>query len=447
MFAVLKHRPYRNLFTAQVVALVGTGLLTVALSLLAFELAGASAGVVLGTALTIKMVIYVALSPVIATLASNIDRKLVLIAADVVRALVALSLPFIDSIWQIYALIAVLQTASATFTPAFQAVIPDLLPDERDYTNALSLSRLAYDIENLLSPAIAGLLLTVVAFHWLFIGTFLGFLISALIVLITVIPKQAKGKKDLPFRQRVTKGSRIYLSTPRLRGLLSLNVTIAALGSMILVNTIVLVRSQFDGSERDVAVALAFYGVGSMIAAFILPSVLGRVRDRSVMLFASVTASIVSLSFALLYGRFGLPSWEVFLCTWALLGLLGSFIATPSGRLLRRSSRAEDRPALFTAQFALSHACWLFAYPAAGYLGSGFGMSTVMVVLSLFGFVGWLLALTLWPKGPEQILEHSHDDLPSDHPHLADAVTIGGHRVHKHHFVIDDEHRVWPTQG
>ena len=44
MIGVLRNRTYRTLFGAQVVALLGTGLLTVALGLLAFDLAGAAAG-------------------------------------------------------------------------------------------------------------------------------------------------------------------------------------------------------------------------------------------------------------------------------------------------------------------------------------------------------------------------------------------------------------------
>ena len=58
MLGILAHRTYRHLFLAQVVALVGTGLATVALGLLAFEIAGENAGAVLGTALAIKMVAY-----------------------------------------------------------------------------------------------------------------------------------------------------------------------------------------------------------------------------------------------------------------------------------------------------------------------------------------------------------------------------------------------------
>lgn len=44
LVAVLGNRSYRRLFTAQAIALTGTGLLTVALGLLAFDLAGSEAG-------------------------------------------------------------------------------------------------------------------------------------------------------------------------------------------------------------------------------------------------------------------------------------------------------------------------------------------------------------------------------------------------------------------
>jgi MFS family permease len=91
MIHALSNPIYARLFTAQVVALLGTGLMTVALSLLAFDLAGENAGFVLGTALTIKMVSYVGLSPILAAVMDRLPRKQVLIGADVLRAGVALT--------------------------------------------------------------------------------------------------------------------------------------------------------------------------------------------------------------------------------------------------------------------------------------------------------------------------------------------------------------------
>lgn len=188
MLSVLNNRTYRHLFTAQVIALVGTGLMTVALGLLAYELAGADAGAVLGTALAIKMLAYAGVAPVAQAFADRLPRRSLLVALDLVRAAVALCLPFVTEVWQIYLLIFVLQAASAGFTPTFQATIPDILPDEEDYTKALSLSRLAYDLESLISPMLAAALLTVISFHNLFAGTVLGFLVSAALVVSVRLP-------------------------------------------------------------------------------------------------------------------------------------------------------------------------------------------------------------------------------------------------------------------
>lgn len=184
----LQHRTFRRLFTAQVVALAGTGLSSVALALLAYDLAGGDAGLVLGTAFTLKMVAYVGIAPVVGGFAPRLPRRQLLVALDVVRAGCVVFLPFVTEIWQIYLLIFLLNACSAGFTPTFQATIPDLLPDDAQYTRALALSRLAYDIENLLSPTLAAVALVVLSYDALFAANALAFLLSALLVSSVRLP-------------------------------------------------------------------------------------------------------------------------------------------------------------------------------------------------------------------------------------------------------------------
>lgn len=445
MIKLLKHPVYARLFLAQIVALLGTGLLTVALGLLAFDLAGDKAGAVLGTAYAIKMLAYVGLAPIANAAVDRLPRKAVLIGADLVRAGVALFLPFIDAVWQIYVLIFVLQAASATFTPTFQAVIPDILRDEKDYTKALSLSRLAYDIENLLSPALAGILLTVMSYHWLFGGTVVGFICSAALVSFTLIPAPQQREKTRSFLERLTRGTRIYLATPRLRGLLSLNLAAAAAGAFVLVNTVVLVQVGYAATHTHVAYALAAFGGGSMLAALSLPRLLETIDDRTLMITAAFLLAGLTLCHATYMLTDGLLAWGAFLIAWAASGVLYSAILTPSGRLLRHSAHAEDRPAVFAAQFALSHLCWLLTYPIAGWVGQAFGLPVAMALLGLITLSGAGMALRAWPVEETEELAHDHPDLPPNHPHLREFGASGKH--HTHIFVIDDEHRAWPTHG
>lgn len=390
MLAVLAKRTYRHLFMAQVVALIGTGLATVALGLLAFSLASENAGAVLGTALAIKMVAYVGVAPVAAAFAERVPRRAMLVALDLVRAGVALFLPFVTEIWQVYLLIFVLQSASAAFTPTFQATIPDVLPDEAQYTRALSLSRLAYDLESLLSPMLAALLLTMMSFHTLFVGTVIGFLASAALVLSVSLPSP-KPTAPRGIYDRTTRGVRLYLSAPRLRGLLAISLAVAAGGALVIVNTVVFVQAKFGMTQTDTALALAAFGAGSMTIALALPKLLDRLPDRPVMLAG---ASLLGLGTAL---AAMLPNYLWLLPLWFAMGAGYSMAQTPSGRLLRRSSSAEDRPALFAAQFALSHACWLVTYPLAGWAGARFGLPVAALLLAMIAAIGVLAATRLWP--------------------------------------------------
>ena len=397
---------------------------------------------VLGTALAIKMVAYVGVAPIVGAFANQLPRRAFLIAMDLVRAAIALLLPFITEVWQIYVLIFLLQSASAAFTPTFQATIPDVLPDEKDYTRALSLSRLAYDLESLLSPTLAALLLTVISYHWLFGGTVIGFLCSAILVLSIRLPQAARSDRQGGIYDKTTRGLRIYLKTPRLRGLLALNLAVAAAGAMVIVNTVVIVRAILGLSDNDLAVALGCFGEGSMVAALLLPRVLDRLPDRSVMLPSAAFLGVILLAFAAATWG-GVIGWPALLATWLLLGIGYSAVQTPTGRLLRRSAQADDRPALFAAQFALSHACWLITYPLAGWLGREVGIPTTLGILGFVTLFGFLLAARLWPASDPDELEHSHPDLPLDHPHLREHV-IGRHA---HAFTIDELHRRWPVQG
>lgn len=444
MIEVLANRTYRHLFFAQMVALVGTGLATVALGLLAYDLAGKDAGAVLGTALAIKMVAYVLVAPVAGAYASHLPRRALLVALDITRLAVVLALPWVNQVWQIYVLIFVLQSSSAAFTPTFQATIPEVLPDEADYTKALSLSRLAYDLENLLSPALAAALLTVISYHGLFLGTAVGFLGSALLVVSVVFPYAKAEAPAASIRRKLTSGLRIYIATPRLRGLLALTLSAAAGSAMVIVNTVVIVRDGFALPDSAVAIALASFGAGSMLMAFVLPRLLERRTDRSVMLVAGAALTLGLVTFAVIWPSLSVTArWPALLVDWFILGVAYSALVTPSGRLLRRSSTEVDRPALYAAQFSLSHACWLIAYPLVGWLGAKAGIPSALWAMAALAIVGVSAATFLWPRDDIERIPHAHDDLQEHHPHLVEH-TINGE--HAHIFVIDDLHTRWPAR-
>ncbi|MCT4558086.1 MAG: MFS transporter [Pelagimonas sp.] len=435
MFSLLAKRTYRHLFLAQLIALMGTGLATVALGLMAYDLDPDGAAMILGTIFTIKMVAYVGIAPIAGTFAERVNRRVLLVGLDLVRAFAMLCLPFVAQTWHVFGLIFLMQAASAAFTPTFQATIPDVLPDEAEYTRALSLSRLASDLENIISPTIAALLLIVLSYQALFLGAFAGFLASALLVLAVSLPDPKPGAPRGVY-DRTTRGIRIYLATPRLRGLMGLNIVVSSAGAMVLVNTVVLVRGDLALGEPALAWTMFAFGAGSMIAAMMLPRLLDTRPDRPVMFAGAAVMGAALLGLAATLSVTELR-WLYLTIAWLAVGMGYSTVLTPAGRLLARSAHPEDRPAVFAAQFALSHAAWLVCYPLAGWLMTAFGTIPALLGLAALSGVGLFIALRLWPATDPIDVRHSHANLPTDHPHLQ------GRREHSHPMIIDDLHPRW----
>lgn len=182
------------------------------------------------------------------------------------------------------------------------------------------------------------------------------------------------------------------------------------------------------------ALAFAGFGAGSMLAALLLPRMLDRWEDRRVMIGGAALMVAGVALVPLVGGLAGL------ILLWAAIGFGFSLTQTPIGRIINRSAREADRGAVFAAQFALSHACWLVTYPLAGWIGAGAGLSAAALVLAAIGAVGLAAVLRIWPAEDNAVLPHEHPDLPPDHPHLSET---GAN--HSHAFVIDDLHRRWPS--
>lgn len=399
MLSILRQRTYRRLFLAHVVSLVGTGLATVALGLLAYGLAGARAGGVLGTALAIKMVAYVGVAPVAATLLEGRPRRTVLAVAQGVRLASALALPLVDQVWQVYLLIAVLQCASAVFTPTLSSVVPDVLPREEDYTSALSLTRVAADLESVLSPGLAAGLLLVLPAGRLFDVTALGFAASALLIAGAGVPARAPGSREAPFWERVRRGAALFVRLRALRPVVALDVVVAAPCAFVLVHSVVLVRERLGLGEAALGVVLAVNGAGSMLVAALLPRLLEAVGQRRVMLTGAVVlvlGGVGETGLTLLPDAALAPA---LLVTWLVVGAGWAAVEVPVGRIVRREVPDADLPAAFAADFSVSHACWLLTYPLVGWLGAA-SLPLAAGTMTLLAALGTVAAVRLWPPAP-----------------------------------------------
>jgi len=433
----LQHRVFRRLFAAQVLSLLGVGIMTVGLALHAYQLGGAKeAGKILGALFALKMVVYVGLAPVAEAVLSRYAVKAVLIGLDVFRLCLLLLFSLASEVWHLAAVAFFFYTASAAFTPLFQAVIPAVLPNKETYTSALVLSRLAYTFESMFSPLIAAFALTLLASHTLFV--FAAFCVAGSVFALTLSGLTAKTttQKKRPFIERLSRGLMIYFRTPRLRGLFVVNLGLSFGLSWVLVNTVVFVGVRFGGSEQYTYLMIAF-GVGSAAAALSVPRLLKRITERQLMLSGGYLFGLLSLLIFLT-----LP-FSALLALWVGFGVASSFVLTPGGLVLTRSANMADQPAIFAAQFSMSHAGWLFAYPTAGWLGSSLQIELALGILGTTCIVITLFGSWIWPGNDPIEREHSHPELPEDHPHMLEHASANDKSTHSHVYHIDDLHLKW----
>jgi predicted MFS family arabinose efflux permease len=383
-------RSYYRLFSGYVLALFATGIATVALALLAFDLSGDESGTILGTALSIKMLAYVVAAPISAALTERLPRKELLIALDLIRAGSLCLLPLATSEGQVFGLVFVFALASATFTLVYMTVVPYLLGNAEDYAQSLARSRIASELDGAIGPMLAAALLVVATVTGIFVIAAAAFLISALLVWQADLPRHTT-RREAGFLRKALRGPRLFLAEPQFRAILALDVVMALASAMVMVNTVVIIQGMFDLDVDAAATAFFVFGAGSVAGALVISATLPRISERLVMLGG---ATLITL--ALLAGSVA-DKLLTLGVIWAALGVGVALALTPASWVIRRVASPEDLQTLFAAQFSITNICLLIAYSAAGWAGAELGISVTFLLFGAAAGLATLAAVWLWP--------------------------------------------------
>ncbi|EKM27531.1 MFS transporter [Vibrio sp. HENC-03] len=396
------NRDYVRLFVAQVISLLGSGLSSVCLALLAYELADSDASVVLSIAFALKMIAYIVLAPIFAVLSQRWSKKKALIILDLIRAMLFVALPFANQVWHVYVLMFAINACSAAFTPLYQATLPSVLPVREHYTKALSFSRIAYDLEQIVSPVLSAILLTILSFRQLFWIDAMTFVLSAILILVSFIPsveKEISKTETLKFRS-LYNGLSAYLAHPSLRLLWCAYLAVASASAMVIVNTVVYVHDVLLGGDSETALALFTVGLGSMVVALVLPKLVRINKPQRYHLHG-----LLLISAAFYLGTW-LPGWIGFVVLCISLGVGMSCIQTTSGLIINDVCEGEEASQYFAAHFSLTHFWWLLTYLTAGLSASRFGLEGAYWVMLTISTISGFMYLYLLRRGEKSCLSY-----------------------------------------
>ena len=185
---VARSPSYFPLWAGQLISNFGDTLHYIALVVLVFQLTGQGAAVAVLVAAEIVPVLL--LGPVAGVVIDRFDRKHVLIAADVVRAALVLSLIWTQNVWHVYVVAAGLAAGNTFFNPTVQAVIPVLTTEEQRLA-ANSVSWSTGRLVQIIASAVAGGVIAIIGLRVAFALNAATFVVSAVFIAKLHIPAHA----------------------------------------------------------------------------------------------------------------------------------------------------------------------------------------------------------------------------------------------------------------
>jgi MFS family permease len=379
MRAVLRHRDFRLLWLASSASTLGDRIVFVALALYVTDIGSPSdVGVVLA-ANAIPLVLFVLIGGV---WADRLERHRVMIAADVVRAVLHGTLAVLIfvgpvPIWAIVVIEAAFGTAEAFFNPAVTGLVPQTVP-EGEVQQANAANSIVFNAAELVGPAIATVLVLGLGAGWAFAVDAATFVVSAL--LLSQLRPRSRGERAP--RQPMT--AELRAGWHELRSRQWAWVVIGATSVALLVSlgpfftlgpTVADDNYGSTGVYGALAVAL---GAGTLIG-----SVAGlRWRPHYPIRFAMTWAAVWPPSFALF--ALGPPLW-VLVPLFVLVGFgFAMFdVSWDTAIAERMPPHAISRVSAFDwmGSLALLPLGFLLAGPAA----EAFGATEVLVVGGLLG--------------------------------------------------------------
>ena len=432
LFSSLLNPIFRQLYIAQTISLFGDALTWLGLALLAFELAGTSAPVVLAGALTLRVTAFTLLSPLAGVIADRFDRKPILVITHLGRMLLVCLLPFVDSIWQIYALVLGLNIFNAFFTPTYQATIP-FVTGKADYPQAIALSSTTYQILGVFGPGIAGVLALFIGARELFFWDGLSFMIAA--ILIATLPGNLQvniaGSEERKMGQiwsDIQVGTAQLWTDAPIRYGLTIQLIASIAGAQILVNTVGYVQGTLHQTAVQYGWVMMGFGLGATCGTMAI-GLYPQYRSKIVTMLGGGVLITIALLSANYVGLVPL----MFL--WSIAGFGQSIINLSMQTLIADRTPTNLQGRVYGAHFAWSHLWWVGTYPLAGWLGSTFPDRTFLYG-SLIG-LGLLIVVHSLLK-PDRFT-HTHPEFLHVHPHHHDL-------QHHHEHLIDVDGNQSPHQ-
>jgi MFS family permease len=399
--ALLRRNPaFARLFGAQLISFGGDWFATVAILGLCLELTGSPA--VASLVLVVQTGAFALASPLAGAMADRLDRRRLMIAADVLRVPVALAFLLVGepgTLWIAFTAVALLSFGAAFFEPTSSASLPNLVePEELGEANVLLGS--AWGTMLAVGAAVGGLVAAVFGREVAFVLNAASFALSGVLIVGIHRPFNRRGGAPAGHHHVAHSGLRGFVESlavvvrfargNRTLAALLLSKTTFGVGTGAVLMLAVFGGEVFDAGDAGIGLLFAARGLGALIGPFLARSTVG-LSDRGLLLGIAISFGTYALGYSLLplAPWLGLAAVFVFV---AHLGGGAQWMLSSYG--LQRAAPDEIRGRVFSFDYGLVTLTIAVSTLLAGLLAEQLpaGVATWSIVgLAALAAVGWLL--------------------------------------------------------
>ncbi len=381
---VLKITAVRRLWAAQLVSVAGDFLAIYAIfSVVSFRMHKSA------TDITLVLVFYLlplaVVSPIAGVFVDSWNVKRTMISSDLIRSVLFLSLLFTHSLWQIYAVLLMASTVSSFFMPAQSITVRTLVP-RHGLMSANALIQQAFFVMQIVSPAIAGLLVAAFGPNPCFALDSASFLFSAaMLSTLTIGHEPSPAVKTLGAVSTEMKAGAKFIFTHATLSFVVIAMTagmfaIRCFGALIAVY----VRDVLRGGST------MFGNLGSLVGfGMIIGTQLVRLGSKRLPGSQIVTAGLAGTGLAIaVLAAFG--STAVAATMMAGIGFFASFIFVPAQVLIQEHTPQKMLGRVSGSLMAVMFSSQVIALLSAGALATHVGIRNVYFgsALLLFTIAG-----------------------------------------------------------
>src|SRR3954470_7093452 len=420
LLAPLRSRDFRLLWSGACVSLLGDGAFLVALAWQVYALSGAATAMSLvGIAMTVPTIVFLLVGGVAS---DRLDRRRVMLAADVVRAvavglLALLSLTGALELWHVIVLVVAYGTGAAFFAPAFDAIVPELIPAEH-LAQANALEQIVRPLAmRLAGPAVGGALVGAFGAGTAFTLDAASFLVSAAALLAMRRGARRPVSEGISVVADLREGW-LYVKRHTWLWATFASAAIAYLCFMGPVEVLLplVVKEDLGGSATDLGVVFAAGGLGSVGCAVLLGR---RGMPRRDITFMYAVWTLATLAVA----GYGLSAsvWQLMFACMVFNGL------ETAGTIVWATAKQRHVPAGMLGR--VSSLDWLISigllplsFALTGPVTAAIGVRTTLVAAGVIGGAVTFAALLLPRMRAVEGLAEGEE--PDEHREPAEAVDV-----------------------